>query len=98
MVYLSHTQCCSLNFKCQNYDVSGKRGAPKTKLLSAAPKYNFKMKLSQLFSYILFSTGKCVRLKHLLIDYSAFSLLTIKIDLTCPHQWVSSTYGQVFHI
>ena len=30
-----------LNFKCQNYDVSGKRGAPKTKLLSAKHKYNF---------------------------------------------------------
>ena len=32
-----------LNFKCQNYDVSGKRGAPKTKLLSATPKYSFEM-------------------------------------------------------
>ena len=33
-----------LNFKCQNY-VSRKREASKTKLLSAAPKYNFEMKL-----------------------------------------------------
>ena len=36
-----------LNFKCQNYNVSGKRGAPKTKLLSATPKYNFEMKLKE---------------------------------------------------
>ena len=34
-----------LNFKCQKYNVSGKRGTPKTKLLSATPKYNFEMKL-----------------------------------------------------
>ena len=60
MVYLSHTQGYSLNFKCQNYDVSGKRGAPKTKLLSAAPKYNFEIKLNQMLSYILFSAGKSV--------------------------------------
>ena len=51
-----------LNIKCQNQDVSGKRGAPKTKLLSAMPKYNFEIKLKQMFSYILFSAGKCVRL------------------------------------
>ena len=34
-----------MTFKCQNYDVSGKRGAPKRKLLSATPKYIFEMKL-----------------------------------------------------
>ena len=45
MAYLAHAQGYSLNFKCQNYDVSGKRGAPKTKLLSTTPKYNFEMKL-----------------------------------------------------
>ena len=82
-----------LNFKNQNFDVSGKRGAPKSKLLSATPKYTFEMKLNQMFSYNLFSSGKSVRLKHLLTDYnSAFSLFTIKINLTCPHQLVSPTY------
>ena len=45
MLYLTHTQGLPLNFKCQNFDVSGNRGAPKTKLLSATPKYNFEMKL-----------------------------------------------------
>ena len=88
----------SLNFKCQSFDVSGKRGASKTKLLSATRKYNFEMKfLKKMFSHNLFS-GKSVRLKHLLTDYSAFSLFTIKINLTCPHQWVSSTYCSDFHI
>ena len=29
----------------KTYDASRKRGAPKTKLLSATPKYNFEMQL-----------------------------------------------------
>ena len=33
-----------LNYKCQIYDDSGKRGAPKTKLLSVSPKYNLELK------------------------------------------------------
>ena len=37
-----------------------------------------------MFSYILFSAGKSVRLKHLLTDYSAFSLLTIKNKFDVP--------------
>ena len=87
-----------LNFKCQSFDVSGKHGAPKTKLLSATPKYNFEMKFEKMFSHNSFSAGKSVGLKHLLTDCSAFSLFTIKINLTCPHQWVSSTYCSDFHI
>ena len=58
------------NFKCQNYYVSGKRGAPKMKLLSATPKYNFEMKFKPImFSYNLFSAGKLVQLKHILTDF-----------------------------
>ena len=37
-----------------------------------------------MFSYILFSAGKSVRLKHILTDYSAFSLLTIKNKFDVP--------------
>ena len=49
-----------------------------------------------MFSYNIFSAGKSVRLKHLLTDYSAFSLFTIKINLTCPNRWDSSTYYSEF--
>ena len=44
-----------------------------------------------MFSYILFSAGKSVRLRQLLTDYQRFRFLLSKINLTCPHQWVSST-------
>ena len=35
----------ALEFKCQNYDVSGKGGAPNKKSLNATPFSNFEMKL-----------------------------------------------------
>ena len=57
-----------------------------------------KWNLNQMFSQNLFSAGKSVRLKHLLTDYSEFLLFTLTINLTCPHQWVSSTYCSDFHI
>ena len=50
-----------LIFKRQNNDVRGKCEAPKTKLLSSTPKYNFEIKLKsnhEMFSYILFSLAK----------------------------------------
>ena len=48
------------------------------------PKYDFEMKLKPMLSYILFSAGKSVRLKHLLTDYSAFSLFTLKNKFDMP--------------
>ena len=73
-----------MNSKCQNYDVIGKRGAPKKKLLSATPKYIFEMKLKPNIKLYFIFSWYCVQLKHLLTDYSAFALFTIKNKFDMP--------------
>ena len=45
-----------------------------------------------MFSYILFSSGKSVQLKHFLSDYSAHSLFTIKNKYDMPTSVGFSTY------
>ena len=52
-----------------------------------------------MFSYVLFSAGKSARLKHLLKDYSAFSLFTIKNKFDMPTSvGFPQRIVQIFHI
>ena len=54
-----------LNFKCQNYNVSGKHGAPKTKLLSANASVQLKTKKNPKFLVLFyFQTTKVVDFKQ----------------------------------
>ena len=51
------------------YDLSRNRGASKTKLLSATPKYNFEMKLNPNKSNIVFSPRRKCSIETPLTDY-----------------------------